>query len=86
MVVVLADKFGRQSPVILSSSGVDTVYVEPSTGDANSTTAFNALRIAFTDTTQIPDWAYSYRVVVEQREQEYYNWISVITSANNIER
>ena len=84
--IVLADKFGRQSPVILSSSGVDTVYIEPSTGDANSTTAFNALRIAFTDTTQIPDWAYSYRVVVKQREQEYYNWISVITSANNIER
>jgi hypothetical protein len=84
--IVLADKFGRQSPVILSSSGVDTVYIEPNTGDASSTTAFNALRITFTDTTQIPDWAYSYRIVVKQREQEYYNWISVITSANNIER
>jgi len=84
--IVLADKFGRQSPVILSSSGVDTVFVEPNTGDASSTSAFNALRIAFADLTQIPEWAYSYRVVVKQREQEYYNWISVITSANNIER
>ena len=84
--IVLADKFGRQSPVILSSSGVDTVYVEPNTGDANSTTAFNALRITFTDTTQIPDWAYSYRVVVKQREQEYYNWISIISAQNTIER
>tara|TARA_E500000331_G_scaffold166420_1_gene161158 strand:- start:2066 stop:6088 length:4023 start_codon:yes stop_codon:yes gene_type:complete len=84
--IVLADKFGRQSPVILSSSGVDTVFIDPGYGNASSTTAFNALRITFTDTTQIPDWAYSYRVVVKQREQEYYNWISVITGANNIER
>ena len=84
--IVLADKFGRQSPVILSSSGVDTVFVAPNTGDASTDTAFNALRITFTDTTQIPSWAYSYRVVVKQREQEYYNWISVITLANNIER
>lgn len=84
--IVLADKFGRQSPVILSSSGVDTVFVDPGYGNSTSTTAFNALRITFTDTTQIPDWAYSYRVVVKQREQEYYNWISIITSANNIER
>ena len=84
--IVLADKFGRQSPVILSSSGVDTVFVDPGYGNSASTTAFNALRITFTDTTQIPDWAYSYRVVVKQREQEYYNWISIITGANNIER
>ncbi len=84
--IVLADKFGRQSPVILSSSGVDTVFIDPGYGNASTITAFNALRIIFTDTTQIPDWAYSYRVVVKQREQEYYNWISVITGANNVER
>ena len=45
--IVLADKFGRQSPVILSSSGVDTVFVDPNTGNADSTTAFNALRLTF---------------------------------------
>ena len=84
--IVLADKFGRQSPVILSSSGTDTVFIDPGYGDAASTTAFNALRITFTDTTQIPSWAYSYRVVVKQREQEYYNWISTITGANTVER
>jgi len=84
--IVLADKFGRQSPVILSSSGSDTQFIDPGYGNASSTTAFNALRIAFTDVTQIPSWAYSYRVVVKQREQEYYNWISIITAANNIER
>ena len=84
--IVLADKFGRQSPVILSSSGVDTVFIAANTGDALSDTAFNALRITFTDTTQIPSWAYSYRVVVKQREQEYYNWISIISSANTVGR
>jgi len=84
--IVLADKFGRQSPVILSSSGVDTVFVDPNTGNADSTTAFNALRLTFTDLTQIPSWAYSYRIVVKQREQEYYNWISVVSALNTVER
>ncbi len=84
--IVLADKFGRQSPVILSSSGTDSVFIDPGNGDAASTTAFNALRITFTDTTQIPSWAYSYRVVVKQREQEYYNWISTIDAANTVNR
>ena len=84
--IVLADKFGRQSPVILSSSGVDTVFVNSNTGNAASTTAFNALRLVFADVTQIPTWAYSYRVVVKQREQEYYNWISTIDAANTVNR
>jgi hypothetical protein len=84
--IVLADKFGRQSPVILSSSGKDTEFIDPNTGGADSTTAFNALRITFTDTTQIPSWAHSYRVVVKQREQEYYNWISTIDAANTVNR
>ena len=84
--IVLADKFGRQSPVILSSSGVDTVFVNSNTGNAASTTAFNALRLVFADVTQIPSWAYSYRVVVKQREQEYYNWISTIDAANIVNR
>ena len=84
--IVLADKFGRQSPVILSSSGTDTVFIDSNTGDASSTTAFNALRITFTDTTQIPTWAYSYKVVVKQREQEYYNWISTVSGTNTVNR
>ena len=84
--VVLADKFGRQSPVILSSNGKDTIYVDPGYDNADTTTAFNALRIVFNDTTQIPSWAYSYRIVVKQREQEYYNWISAITGANVVAR
>ena len=85
--IVLADKFGRQSPVILSSSGVDTVFIDPGFGNSSSTNAFHALRLVFTDPiNQIPTWAYSYKVVVKQREQEYYNWISVISSVNTVER
>ena len=84
--IVLADKFGRQSPVILSSSGIDTVFIDPNEGNAGSTTAFNALRLVFADTTQIPAWAFSYKIVVKQREQEYYNWISIVTLANEVER
>ena len=88
--IVLADKFGRQSPVILSNSGGDTVFVDAGTGAANSTTAFNALRISFSQATinelQALGWAYSYRIVVKQREQEYYNWISVINSQDTVAR
>ena len=84
--IVLADKFGRQSPVILSSNSKDTIYVDPGYDNADTTTAFNALRVVFNDTTQIPSWAYSYRVVVKQREQEYYNWISAITATNVVAR
>jgi hypothetical protein len=88
--IVLADKFGRQSPVILSNSGGDTVFIEAGVGEADSITAFNALRIAFSQATintlQELEWAYSYRIVVKQREQEYYNWISIIDSQDTVAR
>mgnify|MGYP001158423921 CR=1 FL=1 len=88
--IVLADKFGRQSPVILSSTGNDTVFIDAATGESNSTNVFNALRVSFSAasvaTLKALDWAYSYKIVVKQREQEYYNWISVLTSANVIAR
>lgn len=88
--VVLADKFGRQTPVLLSETGGDTVFIDASTGEADTTTAFNSLRIAFSQASinalQALDWCYSYRIVVKQREQEYYNWISSITSLNTVVR
>ena len=88
--VVLADKFGRQTPVLLSETGGDTVFIDAATGEADSTNVFNSLRIAFAQTTiaalQNLDWCYSYRIVVKQREQEYYNWISGITSLNTVAR
>ena len=88
--IVLADKFGRQSPVILSSTGNDTVFIDAATGESNSTNVFNALRVSFSSaavaTLKALDWAYSYKIVVKQREQEYYNWISALTGANVIAR
>ena len=74
--LVLADRYGRQSPVILSNSGGDTVFVNAGAGDASNSNVFNALRVTFANPDQIPDWAYSYRIVVKQREQEYYNWFT----------
>lgn len=88
--IVLADKFGRQTPVLLSETGGDTVFIDAATGEADSTSVFNSLRIAFAQTTitalQNLDWCYSYRIVVKQREQEYYNWISSITALNTVAR
>ena len=88
--IVLADKFGRSTPVILSSTGGDSIYVDPAIGDADTTTAFNALRISFSqdqiDALKALDWAYSYKVVIKQREQEYYNWISIISGQDAVER
>jgi hypothetical protein len=88
--VVLADKFGRQTPVLLSETGGDTVFIDAATGEADSTNVFNSLRIAFAQTTitalQNLDWCYSYRIVVKQREQEYYNWISGVTALNTVAR
>jgi len=88
--IVLADKFGRQTPVLLSETGGDTVFVDAATGEADSTSVFNSLRIAFAQSTitalQALDWCYSYRIVVKQREQEYYNWISAVTSLNVVAR
>ena len=86
--IVLADKFGRQSPVILSNSGGDTVYVDPTTGAADSTHAFNALRISIyrSNKSNTNMGLFTYRVVVKQREQEYYNWISAVSALNTVER
>tara|TARA_Y100000592_G_scaffold101132_1_gene185831 strand:+ start:5318 stop:8917 length:3600 start_codon:yes stop_codon:yes gene_type:complete len=102
--IVFADKFGRQSPVILSSStddNADTFTVPPNTQDLS--TLFNtdyswstnqaafgqALRISFADSQLFsnnsniydsefnagynPHGWYSYKIVVKQNEQEYYN-------------
>jgi len=88
--IVLADKFGRQTPVLLSETGGDTVFIDAAAGEADSINVFNSLRIAFAQTTitalQALDWCYSYRIVVKQREQEYHNWISAVTSLNVVAR
>lgn len=77
--VVLSDKFGRQSPVLLSSNSSSSILNRKSAkGDVWNG---DALKITFND--QIPSnylysssnplgW-YSYRIVVKQTQQEYYN-------------
>ena len=97
--VVLIDKFGRQSPVILSTSDVDTVNIPAETRNLsdlfennyswanNHETIGKALSITFNDNTIVdqvyegdidnenynPYGWYSYKIVVKQQEQEYYN-------------
>ena len=75
--IVLADKFGRQTPVILSSSGNDTIFIDAQSGDADS--VFQALQVTINNIDEIRSvapWAYSYKIYVKQREQEYYNWFA----------
>ena len=103
--VVLADKYGRQSTVILSNNtsqtagdyGADTVYLPYSISIGYDSNAFigNSLKILFNDFIQStkssatgepglyngdptdpaykPLGWYSYKIVVKQLEQEYYN-------------
>ena len=103
--VVLADKYGRQSTVILSNNtsqtagdyGADTVYLPYSNSIGYDSNAFigNSLKILFndfiqstkssatgepglyngdpTDSAYKPLGWYSYKIVVKQLEQEYYN-------------
>lgn len=71
--VVLSDKYGRKSPVITLPNS--SVYVDPKNNSFNvDTWNGDCLTIAFTDSDTVNwgDW-YSYRVVVKQAEQEYYN-------------
>jgi len=102
--IVFADKYGRQSPVILSSSendDSDTLTINPSHDNksnkfggnyswSNAQTAYGlAMKILFQDTQLFksnsdvydsefnagynPHGWYSWRLVVKQTQQEYYN-------------
>ena len=73
--IVLSDRSGRSTPVILSAAGGDTIFHER--GDALTAQQF---QIRFTNPSQIEDLIRagfsSYRVVVKQTQQEYYNWFT----------
>ena len=104
--VVLSDKFGRQSTVILSNNtsnssggfGADTIYLPYSSVNNSIDFAGNSIKAQFNtilsgvgidkdettgtpglynNTTTSPDYNplgwYSYKIVVKQIEQEYYN-------------
>jgi hypothetical protein len=72
--IVLSDKFGRKSPVILGNN--PTVYAPAKPANFDSSTnewRRDCLKIQFDSIPQEwQDW-YSYRVVVKQTQQEYYN-------------
>ena len=80
--VVLADRYGRSTPVVLSATGGDTVFLPAKSG--NLSDIFQQLTITFE--TELPDWVYSYRVVVKQREQEYYNVFTSSSSTGIVKR
>ena len=72
--IVLSDASGRTTPVILSSTGQGTIFVDPIASGTRQ------LNITFPSPSQLDGFT-SYKVVVKQREQEYYN---VITNANGV--
>jgi len=79
--LVLSDRFGRQSTVILPDDS--TVFLQPKTSNVlDGVNSWNhySLKATFNskiedayDTTNNPLGWYSYRIVVKQTEQEYYN-------------
>ena len=79
--ITLQDRFGRQTPIILSSSGSDTVATPFKTGDRDA--GFTALEVQvlnWDEIRQSAPWAYSYKIWVKAREQEYYNVFTEFTS------
>ena len=69
--LILADKYGRQSAVILPPDPKkSTVSVPAHTGDATNWNG-NCLKINFIS--KLPTNWYSWKVVVKQTEQDYYN-------------
>ena len=75
--LVLSDRFGRQTPIILSSSGNDTISV--SAQDGAPADVLQSLRVTINNVDEVlrvAPWAYSYKIYVKQREQEYYNFFT----------
>lgn len=80
--IVLSDRFGRTSPVITSDSS--TIYVGAKDRAFNNTgysgSSLNIIFKSITDpdgtiynASTNPNGWYSYKVVIKQKEQEYYN-------------
>ena len=95
--IVFSDKFGRTSPVFLSNTS--TIYVEPKDENFDNTNfdgdslkiifkpvqengSSVAVKNAYSASNQF-GW-YSYKIVIKQQEQEYYNvYTSGILDYNN---
>ena len=79
--IVLSDKYGRSTPVILSSTNPSTIYVDIKEasfdaanwiGDSLKLIFYSNIPNAYDATTNPNGW-YSYKVVIKQQEQDYYN-------------
>ena len=79
--VVLSDKYGRSTPVILSNTNPSTIYVDIKEaefdaanwiGDSLKLIFYSNIPNAYNATTNPGGW-YSYKIVVKQQEQDYYN-------------
>ena len=72
--ITLQDRFGRQTPIILSSSGSDTVATQFRSGTPEEVFEVLEVEVLNWETVRASaPWAYSYKIWVKQREQEYYN-------------
>lgn len=67
--IVLSDKYGRKSPVILGDN--PTINIPARTADASSWNG-DSIKLTFSELPTGSHW-HSYRVVVKQTQQEYYN-------------
>jgi hypothetical protein len=79
--IVLSDKYGRSTPVILSNTNPSTIYVDIKEADFDAANWIgDSLKLIFYsnipnayNATSNPSGWYSYKVVVKQQEQDYYN-------------
>ena len=79
--IVLSDKYGRSTPVLLSNTNPSTIYVDIKEADFDAASWIgDSLKLIFYsnipnayDATTNPSGWYSYKVVVKQQEQDYYN-------------
>lgn len=79
--IVLSDKYGRSTPVLLSNTNPSTIYVDIKEasfdaaswiGDSLKLIFYSNIPNAYNSSTNPSGW-YSYKVVVKQQEQDYYN-------------
>ena len=88
--VVLADRYGRQSPVLLSSKHRYSILHKRSQISAKG----DSLKVIFNEPINENLWSvtnplgwYSYRIVVKQTQQEYYNvYLPGVTKFNTAQR
>lgn len=93
--VVLADRYGRQSPVFLSDSTENSIIAVAAQNSTETATSWNGQNLEITFNKRIPETDeagrsvlysatnptgwYTYKIVVKQNEYEYYNIYAPMT-------